>query len=171
MNRYCLLVAGLFVIVLGCSGGKTRFDNQTRAILASAGKVEVFRTDGEAGPYDRKPRQDGGKRIGGFRVISQAPDQARPFAVKLAALLLDETNYNNNYAKCYWPGVAFRVWKDEEFADVLICFKCDNLYCGPATEEAKENASFYKSPARSQLARLAKEALPDDAEIQGLKEE
>jgi hypothetical protein len=171
MNRFCLLIAGPFVIVLGCSGGKTRFDPRTRAILAAASKVEVFRTDGYDGPYDRKPRQEGESRIGGFRVTAQGPDQAQPFAAKLAELLLDETHFNNNYKKCYWPGVAFRVWKDYEFADVLICFQCDNLYCGPPTEEARENASFNRSPARSQLARLAKEALPDDQEIQAIKED
>jgi hypothetical protein len=52
--------------------------------------------------------------------------------------------------------------------DVLICFKCDNLYCGPQVEYARENATFNRSPQRRRLVQLAKEAFHDDAEIQAL---
>jgi hypothetical protein len=64
--------------------------------------------------------------------------------------------------------VGFRAWKEEEAVDVLICFTCDNLYCGPPTDQAKENAGFRGSPRRDDLLQLAKEAFPEDAEIQSL---
>jgi hypothetical protein len=55
--------------------------------------------------------------------------------------------------------------------DAVLCFNCSNFYCGPKTTQAQENASFADSPAAAALVRLAKEAFPDDKEIQGLKEE
>ena len=67
------------------------------------------------------------------------------------------------------PGVGFRVWKDDQAVEILICFGCNNLYCGPPTNRARENAAFGSSPRRSYLVRLAKEAFPDDKAIQRLK--
>jgi hypothetical protein len=166
--RFLLVVP--FATLLGCGGGTGRFDSRTRAILAGATKVEVFRTDGKDGPYDGKPRQEGERRIGGFRVIAQGPDQARPFAAKLAEVLLNE-KFDPSGAKCFWPGVSYRVWKDDEYADVLICFSCHNLYCGPPKEEVMENAGFSASRVRSKLVRLAREALPEDKEVQELKDD
>jgi hypothetical protein len=94
----------------------------------------------------------------------------KDFANKLADILSNEQTYTNEFAQCFWPGVAFRVWKDQQGVDVLICFKCGNFYCGPSKEMVRENAAFHGSPMRSQLVRLAKEAFPDDKEIQSLKE-
>jgi hypothetical protein len=158
------------VAFLGCGKGTSRFDSRTRAILAGATRVEVFRIDGNDTPGRLKPKQEGGRSIGGFRVLSQGADQAQPFAAKLADILLDNETYTETWAACYMPGVALRVWKDEDHADVLICFKCQNLYCGPPIQRATENASFAGSPAESRLIRLAKEAFPDDEQIQALKE-
>jgi hypothetical protein len=54
---------------------------------------------------------------------------------------------------------------------VLICFYCDNLYCGPAPDRVPRTLSFHSTPARARLVRLAKEAFPDDKEVQGLREQ
>lgn len=128
----------------------------------------MFRTAGKEVPSDQQ--QEGEERIGGFRVISQGTDQAEAFAAELADILLDNRTYTDKRAACYWPGVAFRMWKDDQSVDVLICFICHNLYCGRPVKIAEENSSFAQSPAESRLIRLAKEAFPDDAEIQALKE-
>jgi hypothetical protein len=159
-------------ILLGCGKGPSRFDSRTRAILAGATQVEVFRIDGKEEPSEEKPGQGVERRISGFRVLSRGADQGQPFAAKLADILLDDATYTDTGAGCYWPGLAFRVWRDKDCVDVLICFLCHNLYCGPPRDRgrATENGGFQGSPAESRLIRLAKEAFPDDEEIQALKE-
>lgn len=166
------LVPAVLVAVAGCGGAKEkeRFDAQTRAVLVGATRVEVFRIDGEDGPHDRKPKTPGEGRIGGFRVTAQGKEQGKEFASRLADILCDDKTYTRNFASCFWPGVAFRVRKGEEVVEVLICFTCGNLYVGPPTKVARENVSFNGSPLRPRLVRLAKEAFPQDKEIQGLKE-
>lgn len=168
MIRLRILALIPFVILLGCDGFTSRFNRRTRGIIRGATKVEVFRT------RDReewgKPRLEGVQRICGFPVIAQGADQGPPFAARLAEVLLAEQSYTDRYAKCFWPGVAYRVWKDDDYVDVLICFFCHNLYCGPPNDETMANASFLEMPAESKFVRLAKEAFPDDKEIQELKE-
>ena len=162
-----LLVLAFPVLLLGCGARQGRLDRRTRAVLAGATKVEVFRLDGES---EMKPKVAGERRIGGFLVTAQGQDQGKELADKLTAILSDEQTCTDNYAKCFWPGVAFRVWKGEETVEVLICFKCDNLYHGPPKDAAVYNASFLGSPRRPDLLRLVKEAFPDDKEVQGLKD-
>jgi hypothetical protein len=146
-------------------------DAQTMTVLAGATRVEVFRTDGTNGPNDEKPRAAGEARIGGYLVTARGPDQGPEFAARLADVLLDGRSYSAARMACYWPGVAFRVWSGEEWVEVLVCFHCDNLYCGPATDNVPRTASFHSTPARARLVRLAREAFPDDKEVQRLKEE
>jgi hypothetical protein len=172
-----LLVLAVAAVLLGCAdaprpdakGLASNYTDRTKAILSGATKVEVFRLDGEDLDLGGKTQATGERRIGGYRVTGQGPDQGREFAVRLAAVLSDEKTYTDRFAACFWPGVAFRVWKDEECVEVLICFKCQNFYCGPPKEAAMETASFSGSPARQRLLRLAKEAFPNDAEVQALR--
>jgi hypothetical protein len=103
-------------------------------------------------------------------VTAQGKDQGKAFAAKLARILRDEKTYSTTFAACFTPGVAFRVWKEKDCVDVIVCFKCLNFYCGPTTEHATENASFVDTPASAGLARLAKAAFPGDREIQALDE-
>jgi hypothetical protein len=150
---------------------KNRLDSQTRAVFAGATKVEVFRLVGRERFRDGEEKPKEGRRIGGFRVTGQGKDQGRTFARKLLGILDDDRTYSKRFKECFWPGVTFRVWKEKECIEVLICFICDNFYCGPPTKgQANENASFVGSPRRADLVRLAREAFPDDKEIQALKE-
>ena len=162
---------GLALVVLWHLATRPPLDARTRAVLAGATRVEVFRTDGKNGPWIGKPRSPGETRIGGFLVTARGQDRGKEFAAGLADVLLARRTYSWAYAGCYWPGVAFRVWKDEEAVEVLICFECNNFYCGPPTDRARDTASFVGSPLRPRLVRLAREAFPDDKEIQGLEEE
>jgi hypothetical protein len=146
---------------------KKHLDEKTIAVLAGATRVEVFRLDG--GPVT--PGKEMSGTVDGFAVTACGKDQGQGFAGKLSQVLLDEKTYSTTFAACFTPGVAFRAWKGEECADVVVCFLCQNFYCGPKTSQARENASFADTPARAALVRLAKEALPDDKQIQGLKEE
>jgi hypothetical protein len=146
---------------------KKLLDEKTVAVLAGATKVEVFRLEA-AGPVGSQA--SGQRQLDGFAVKAQGKDQGQAFAKKLADVLLDEKTYSTTFAFCFTPGVAFRIWKGEACVDVVVCFMCQNFYCGPPTGNARENASFADTPARAALVRLAKEAFPDDKEIQGLEE-
>lgn len=173
MTKLRLLVLLPWVFLLGCGGGKGRLDWLTRGVLAGATKVEAFRIDAKNGPEtspeDRR-RVEGERRIGYWLITAQGRDQGKEFADKLAGILLDDKNYSDTFADCFEPGVAFRVWKGQESVDVVICFHCDNIYCGPPKPVEMENASLWDSPARARLVRLAKEAFPDDKDIQALEE-
>jgi hypothetical protein len=138
-------------------------------IVANATKVEVFRIDpmSRSDPDKLKVAE---KSIGGYQVTSQGNDQGNAFAIKLADILADEATYTDGMADCYNPGVVFRAWVNDQPYDAVICFKCSNFYFGPSTHLAKPIASFGDSPRRADLVRLAKEAFPDDTDIQKLKE-
>jgi hypothetical protein len=142
-------------------------DEKTVAVLAGATKVEAFRLE-SAGPANAGIQSQ--RQFDGFAVKAQGKDQGPALAKKLADVLLDEKTYSTTFAACFTPGVAFRVWNGDACVDVVICFLCQNFYCGPPTENARENASFADTPARAALVRLAKEAFPDDKEVQGLEE-
>jgi hypothetical protein len=93
----------------------------------------------------------------------------------IADVLSDPDQYHRDDARCFMPGVAFRVWHEGAYEgeniDVLICFFCDNVYCGSPNGPERKTASFFGSPRRRDLVRLAKEAFPDDKDIQALKDE
>lgn len=148
---------------------KSPLDRRTADILRGATRVEVFRVS--SGELDEKPKP-GDSTIGGYRVLSQGKDQDSDFAVKLANVLTDRKTYTNTWAACFNPGVAFRVWKGDSAVDIIICFHCSNFYFGPSTDSRpSDNASFNRSPNRRLLVQLAKEAFPDDKDIQKISEE
>jgi hypothetical protein len=155
----------------GCGPGKSRLDDRSAHIFAEATKVEAFRIDG-GGPA-RKPKvtAPGDPVLDGYAILDRGKDQGPEFARKLAAILSDPSLDSTARAKCFWPGVAFRVWKGEECVDVLICFYCHNFYLGPPSDKQVINTGhFTGSPAAPRLVRLVKEALPDDKDIQVLEE-
>jgi hypothetical protein len=158
------------LMLVGCGSSTKGLSRDTKAILRGATKVEVFRIDADDGREVHPTRKASGKgNVGRYSIVAQGDDQGPEFAAKLAGVLLDESGYSNMWARCFWPGVAFRVWKGKQSIDVLVCFTCDNLYCGPASERAGENISFAGSSMRRQLVELAKEAFPDDTEVQALE--
>jgi hypothetical protein len=146
---------------------------EAMAILSDADRVEVFRIDGYS--RDGDLRQKLGPRMRGFLVTGHGDDQGKGFARDLAAVLFkDQTHFDNGWAKCFWPGVAYRVWKGKQRVDVLICFFCDNLLVtakadDPGKEEW-ETGSFVDTSSRALLVKLAKRAFPNDPEIVELKE-
>jgi hypothetical protein len=171
MSPSRLLVLAAPLLVLGCGPSKGRPDGRSAAILSEATKVEVFRIDGRNDPPDPTPIKPGDPTMGGYAILARGQDQGPEFAAKLAEILTDDKTYSDRFAACFWPGVAFRVWKGEDCVDMVICFKCGNFYVGPPTDRlVMENASFSGSPNTVRLVRLAKEAFPDDEEVQALEE-
>jgi hypothetical protein len=168
-NRLVVLI--VFLLLCGCGAHKSRLDRHTTAIFSGATKVEVFRVDGLDKSPNGKPINPGDPTVGGYPILARGKNQSSEFATKLADVLADDKTYTDVYNKCFYPGVAFRVWKGEESVDVLICFRCENFYVGPSTDQqVLETGSFLRSPNANRLVRLAKEAFPDDEEVQALKE-
>jgi hypothetical protein len=169
MFLYRLLSSAPLILLLGCGAwnGAPRLDAHTLKLLQAATKVEVFRVHG--GPPQDNLKHLDNLSISGYPVLAKGTDQGQDLASRLAAILHDRHTYSNGWAGCFSPGVAFRAWKDDECIDVVICFKCNNLYCGPPKASAGENVSFLGTPARARLMQLAKEAFPDDKEIQELQ--
>jgi hypothetical protein len=161
---------------MGCAGEPRKqkeLDDRTAPILSGATKVEVFRIDGgneQGGP--KTVIKPGDPTIGGYAILSKGKDQTPEFAARLNDLLTDSRTYTDQYAACFVPGVAFRIWKGEECVDLVICFKCHNFYLGPPSDGrvVGENATFSGSPNARHMIRLAKDAFPEDQEIQELKD-
>jgi hypothetical protein len=174
MSPLRLLLLAPAAMLLGCGRGESRLDGRTEDILRHATKVQAFRIDskeGSTGGEAKGGAKVGGfRRVGGFRVLARGKDQHPKLAAELADILADGRTYSDEWVMCFWPAVAFRVWKGKEVVEVLICFECDNLYCGPPRDRAEENVSFFRSPRRADLVRLAKRALPDDPDIQAIEE-
>lgn len=138
------------------------------SIIAGATRVEVFRVNPE------KPNEPMGKECGGYPVIATAKEQGKEFAGKIAAIVFDEKTYDfEKGKKCMFePGVGFRLWKDKDWVDVVLCFHCDELEISTIPPGEKERKSAHEDfdAARAVLVKLCKEAFPDDKEIQGLAE-
>jgi hypothetical protein len=174
MNAHRLLALALLAGMLGCKSSESaetntakRLDQGILAILEGATRVEAFRV---LNLQTLKEEPKVKRRIGGFLVTPRGRTLGKEFGKELAGILSDDRTYSSAWAGCFNPGVAFYVWKGDERIDILICFVCENLYCGPPAENAHENVSFVGSPARAQLVRLVKQAFPEDKEIQGLSE-
>ena len=87
------------------------------------------------------------------------------------AVLRNDASYAWNIAKqCIFdPGVAYRVWRGNESVVILICFHCDEVGIVADKTQPEEITIHSCDPGRPALLKLAKEAMPDDKEIQALK--
>lgn len=170
MSRSRPFAVLLLVVLPGC-GRVPAPARAVQPVLTGATRVEVYRIDG--GSTEAMPRAagPGDAVVDGFVVLARGKDQGPVFAARLADVLLSGRTYTDRFVKCYAPGVAFRFYRGEERADAVVCFACGNLYLGPPSGgRVSENATFSGSPAAGRLVRLAKEALPDDKDIQALDE-
>jgi hypothetical protein len=134
------------------------------AILKGATRVEVFRVS----PNESKPR--GIPLIGGFPITAVGKERGQEFASRLSSILLGR-GVTQNEKKCgLEPGVAFRLWKGDEALEVLVCFKCNVLWPHVVAEPTDKPWFEWQDfdPVRPALVGLAKEAFPEDAEVQGL---
>jgi hypothetical protein len=139
----------------------------TVALLKGVNRVEVFRITPKV--VIRRPVDPD---FEGYRILAKGKDQGDKFATDLASILLtDATWINPQAAKCFEPGVAFRLWKDKARVDVLICFKCHNLQVTSYDSDGKQLVQAFgnmEASSEAALLKLAKAAFPDDKEIQDL---
>ncbi len=158
----CRPVALLLLAVVGCT-------RSPRDVPDGATKVEVYRIDGRGAGHAPKSADPGDQSIFGFAVLAHGKDLAPETARKLAAALDDADRQHVRWAQagCYWPGVAFRFHRGGQRADLAICFHCSNYYLGPPADHHGQTVATPPAVA-AVLARMAKEALPDDKDIQAL---
>jgi len=147
------------------------------AIFAGATQVESFRLfpDGQEKPIGKTKN---------FSYFAKGATQDKRFATRLGTLILDAKTYTwpgQSIKQCsFEPGIAFRIWKNAEFVDTIICFHCSQLAVlenNPKVPQRSIGGSlqgrFYVAgdfdSAHAQLVVLAKEAFPNDTEIQALR--
>jgi hypothetical protein len=173
--RALLFVCGLFCLLAvfptlstGGNAPTKGLPEPVAKILSGATRVECFRFDPRTS--DKGDKKPSGKHIDGYPNTEKAKEQGREFAGKLAAALKDEKSYGPP-ARCFFPGVGFRAWKDKESVDVIICYMCSNFYVVARDADGKEVSRIPTVGFRGNWAafvQLAKEAFPDDAAIQKL---
>jgi RNA polymerase sigma factor (sigma-70 family) len=153
---------------------RRRYGDKTIAILQGATRLEAFRLQPD--DYVKPGDKDDGKakRFGGYAIIGSADEQKEKVAARAAALLLDRDNFALDQAKgCkFQPGVGLRFWKGKEFADVILCYHCNELMISAPDTAAQGVKTPYADfdPGQAALVKLAKELFPKDEVIQDLKE-
>lgn len=169
---FCCAAALALLTAAGRGDDKTKVSdklqkqlgNEALAVLDGATRVEVFRI---------KPRKEAAKeQIAGYPITAPGKEQGKEFAAELASVLKDDKTWFGTGARCFIPGVAFRVWKDKESVDVIICFGCSNFHLvarDAAGKEVRMTGGAF-GPTNGPLLKLAKKAFPDDKEIQGIVE-
>lgn len=132
--------------------------------LMNANKVEVFRIAGE--------NQDANS-IEGWKITAKGADRDAAFAKKICGVMFNEKHYSQlvynqvSLKACIFdPGVVFRLSNDKSSATLIICFNCNWLKTSPGRGSYSE---IDIDPGRQQFIALAKEAFPNDKEIQELK--
>jgi hypothetical protein len=112
--------------------------------------------------------------IGGFPVYAASQPLGADLARELVTTLLDENSYfHDRVSGCkFRPGVAFRLWSQAHFLDVLLCFRCDQTSIGPLRgRTASDRWTIGESaPGRTKLVHLAKKALPSVSEVEQVPE-
>jgi hypothetical protein len=143
---------------------KKHLGDELVKLLQGATRVEAFRI----APAAAKP---GEAKIADYPIKATAKEPKEGFAKRLAAALLDEKALFGTQKRCFLPGVAFRLWKDKESVEVIVCFGCQNLRLIARDADGKEvkrvSGAFGPGDA---LLKLAREAFPDDKELQEIKE-
>jgi hypothetical protein len=136
------------------------------AILNGATKAEAFRI------ADKPLEKPEGQHVSGYPVLSAAKEQGKDFAKRLSALVQDEKSLFSAQARCFSPGVAFRLWKDKESVDVVVCYMCWGLRLTARDADGEvlhQTGGGFKANYNAWV-KLAKEAFPEDQQIQGLGE-
>ena len=135
--------------------------------LAGAERVEVFRVS------TKRAREDD-PEAGGYVVTATGTPQDAAFARRLAAVLLDETSYrfDANRVGGFEPAVVLKVWKGERWVEVVLSFATDEVVIRApgAKDGAVRSAQADAGPARAELLRSVRQALPDDAHLKALPE-
>ena len=177
---FCLLTPAILLaalVVLGIAGvvQKPHHEMGDRAvsILSNATRVETFRLDDSREKDEGEPKEGtSGDEIADYPLKSQGHTLGPAFAAKLSqALTNPRTFIGPNDVTCEInPGVAFRAWRGQECVEVIICFHCQQMLITTKDAKGLEVHSAYTEITwtRAKFLALAREAFPNDKEIQSL---
>lgn len=147
---------------------------ETVSIISRADRVEVFRFEPFSAQMMRKRRKEpdpGYPQLYGYAVIAAGKPQGRDFARSLAAAVLNDQTYAGGRKACAFdPGVGFRVWDRKREALVVLCFNCDMILLDKSVRNPQRKPVIGDFLNRPVFVQMAKQALPDDPEIQALAE-
>ena len=139
-------------------------------LLSSATRVESFRIKIVHQHKGRPPTTAWAGKLGRFVITGRGKDQGRNFVVKFAEAAFDCRSYRELTMGCFDPGVGLRFWKDKESVDVAICFHCGKMRMKVTGSDKQDELDLNLSPTGfAKFAELAKEAFPDDGDIQKLR--
>ena len=134
------------------------------AELHKAKTCEVYRVDDS---YPGEKRQNIGKKVHGFLILSEAPPMKDDSRKILSQILLNPNTYFEHAVPvdcAFRPGIAFRFSDGTIEVDLLVCFTCNELKYYLDGKSA--GGSYFKSP---EILALTKKLFPDDKKIQSLK--
>jgi hypothetical protein len=125
-------------------------------ILQSPQSVVAFRPAGILSVGEMR-EHSGDEVIGDFLVEEHGPNLSRRQTKRLTALLLDTDARWGHPMRCmFTPEIGFRLYKNSDSADVLVCF-CTHTF---TVQHAGQRAWSFCEPAEHQFKKLGNELFP-----------
>lgn len=121
--------------------------------------VEAFRIN---------PHNVSSTALGQYAIMGSSVDLTSSQVSRLKSALLQAANTDEISSEkdcAISPGVAFRLWHGNDGLDVPVCYECTILIVDRMGGRALDFDS-----SRPEFAKLAKEAFPNDKEIQNFNE-
>ena len=140
---------------------------EVRTLIAELHKAktcEVYRVDDS---YPGEKRQNIGKKVHGFLILSEALPMKDDSRKVLSQILLNPNTYFEHAVPvdcAFRSGIAFRFANGTIEVDLLVCFSCNELRY--ILDGNSVGESYFKSP---EILALTKKLFPDDKKIQSLK--
>jgi hypothetical protein len=142
------------------------FSDRGIAIVKGADRAEAYRIrDGRGeGPFGS---------IEGYPITAVGKGADPALARRFVEPLLDGSRYFASPDCFINPGVAYRLRAAEGSVSLVVCYECDNIDVYVRDEHGRlthRGGAFLYDPLGGPkgLVRIAKEAFPDDGEIQKL---
>jgi hypothetical protein len=152
--------------------------DQAVRVLSAPTTVQTFRlvsraeSAGAGATATSVPSSRGPATLHGWPVAAAGADRDAAFGSRIAGALFDPSSYRFDRAKgCIFdPGVGFRVWRGDEYVDLLLCFSCDEfrLVLPKASGKAGGVGEDFEDN-RAAFVALARQAFPQDPLIQALR--
>jgi hypothetical protein len=148
--------------------------------IQEADRVQVVRVRPKPDPAIRSLKPGAPSHVELYPVTAKGKEQGQKFASALADVLLSKEVYDKRLpiAEPFKPTTAFRIQtakgKDTVKVDVLLCFRCGGMSVSCEVNrfggvQQRRETSKLPDRAYNALLKLAKEAFPDDKELQGIK--
>lgn len=104
--------------------------------------------------------------VGGHRIIKEYGEMSDGFSMRLFEVFSRDDVNNGSTARCFLPGIAFRVVSGEESMDILVCLKCCSFVMLP--EGGDQHSGRFGGSGYEHVLKLVKDAFPDVKELKSL---